>query len=129
MIVLDGHENHLSVPFEEFYKEKNIITLYLFTHSSHLIQPFDVGCFNVLKRAYGRELEDLIKAHINYITKLEFFIAFKAAYIAIMTSENIKAGFRRAGLMPYDPQVVLSKFDVKLRTPTLIGPPLPNVDP
>jgi DDE superfamily endonuclease/helix-turn-helix, Psq domain/Tc5 transposase DNA-binding domain len=129
MIVLDGHESHLSVPFEEFCKEKNIITLCLPAHSSHLTQPFDVGCFSVLKRAYGRELEDLIRAHINHITKLEFFIAFKAAHIATMTSENIKAGFRGAGLVPYDPQVVLSKLDVKLRTPTPTGPPLPNVDP
>ena len=37
MIVLDGHESHLSVQFKEFYKEKNIIILYLFIHSFYLI--------------------------------------------------------------------------------------------
>jgi hypothetical protein len=35
-----------------------------------------------------------------------------------MTPENIIAGFRGTGLVPYDPEAVLSKLDVKLRTPT-----------
>ena len=97
-------------------------------HSSHNLQPLDVGCFSVLKRMYGRELEDFIKAYINHITKTEFFIAFKAAHLKTMTANNIKAGFQGAGLVPYDPQAVLSKLDVKLRTPTPTGPP-PEASP
>lgn len=129
MIVLDGHESHLSAQFQEFCKEKKIITLCLPAHSSHITQPLDVGCFSVLKRAYGRELEIFIKAHINHITKIEFFVAFKAAHLSTMTAKNIKAGFRGAGLVPYNPQAVLSKLDVKLRTPTPTGSPLPQADP
>ncbi len=123
MITLDGHESHLSAEFELFCKEKNIITLCLPPHSSHLTQPLDVGCYSVLKRAYSKEIEAFIKAHINHITKPEFFIAFKAAHFATMTSGNIKAGFCGAGLVPYDPQAVLSKLDVKLRIPTPTEPP------
>ena len=129
MIVLDGHESHLSAQFEEFCKEQNIITLCLPAHSSHITQPLDVGCFSVLKRMYGRELEAFIKAHINHITKTEFFIAFKAAHLATMKAENIRAGFRGAGLVPDNPQAVLSKLDVKLRTPTPTGPPPPRGQP
>ena len=64
MIILDGHESHLSAEFEAFCKEKNIITLCLPEHSSHLTQPLDLSCFSVLKRLYGKELEAFIKAHI-----------------------------------------------------------------
>jgi FtsZ-binding cell division protein ZapB len=35
-----------------------------------------------------------------------------------MTESNIKGGFRGAGLAPFDPEVVISKLDVQLRTPT-----------
>ena len=129
MIVLDGHKSHLSAQFEEFCKEKNIITLCLPAHSSHLTQPLDIGCFSILKRSYGKQLEAFIKTHVNHIAKPEFFIAFKAAHLATMTTENIKAGFRGAGLLPYDPQAVLSKLDIKLRTPTPTGSPLPEADP
>jgi hypothetical protein len=118
MLVLDGHESHESAEFQEYCKAHNIITLGLPPHSSHLTQPLDVGCFSVLKRAYGRQIETFIKAHINHITKVEFFLAFTAAYKESMTTQNAQAGFRGAGLVPFDPQAVISKLDVKLQTPT-----------
>jgi hypothetical protein len=34
-----------------------------------------------------------------------------------LTTENIQAGFRGAGLVPHDPQAVLPKLDVVLQTP------------
>ncbi len=118
MLVLDGHESHESAEFQEYYKAYNIITLGLSPHSSHLTQPLDIGCFSILKRAYGRQIETFIKAHINHIMKVEFFLAFIAVYKESMTAQNAQARFRRAGLVPFDPQAVLSKLDVRLRTPT-----------
>jgi hypothetical protein len=38
-----------------------------------------------------------------------------------MTEKNIRGAFRRAGLVPFDPESVILKLDVQLRTPT---PPL-----
>jgi len=88
------------------------------SHSSHLLQPLDVGCFSPLKRAYSRQIEGLIRDHINHITKLEFLPAFYAAYKQSITKENICASFQGAGLVPHDPDRVIAKLDVKLRTPT-----------
>ena len=96
-------------------------------HSSHLLQPLDIGCFAVLKKAYGREIEHLIRRSITYISKTEFFPAFYAAFQSAMTEQNIKGGFRGAGLAPFNPEVVISKLDVQLRTPTPpeeVGQPL-----
>jgi hypothetical protein len=81
MLVLDGHKSHRSAVFEDYYKAHNIITLGLPAHSSYLTQLLDVGCFRMLKRTYGRQIEDFIRAYVNHITKVEFFIAFKAAYL------------------------------------------------
>jgi hypothetical protein len=118
LLVLDGHESHHSLEFQELCKENNIYTLCMPPHSSHLLQPLDVGCFSPLKRAYSREVESLIRHHINHITKLEFLPAFKAAYDQSFTSANICSAFRGAGLVPLQPDAVLSKLDVQLRTPT-----------
>lgn len=71
-----------------------------------------VGCFIVLERIYGRELEAFIKAHINYIIKTEFFIELKTAHFNIMTIANIQADFRGAGSIPHNPQVVIPKLDI-----------------
>ena len=129
MLVLDGHESHESAEFQEYCKSRNIITLCLPPHSSHLTQPLDIGCFSVLKRAYGRQIETFIKAHINHITKVEFFLAFKAAFKESITAQNAQAGFRGAGLVPFDPQAVISRLDVRLQTPSPELPSSADADP
>jgi hypothetical protein len=50
LLVLDGHESHHSDAFEEYCKERNIITLYIPAYSSHLLQPLDFSWFSPLKR-------------------------------------------------------------------------------
>lgn len=72
----------------------------------------------MLKQAYNRQIKTFIKAYINHITKVEFFLVFTTTYKESMTVENYQARFRGAGLVPFDLQAVLSKLDVKLRTPT-----------
>jgi FtsZ-binding cell division protein ZapB len=87
-------------------------------HSSYILQPLDVGCFGLLKQAYGRQIEDMMKTRITHITKVDFFPAFQAAFQSAMSEKNIQGGFRGTGLVPYDPESVLSRLDVKLRTPS-----------
>jgi hypothetical protein len=125
LLILDGHESHNSLQFQDFCKDHNIITLCMPPHSSHILQPLDVGCFAPLKKAYSKQIEDLIRNGINHITKLEFLPAFKTASDAAFTSSNIKASFRGAGLHPYDPDAVISKLDIKLKTPT--PPPIDDL--
>jgi hypothetical protein len=121
LLILDGHESHISVQFQQYCKENNIITLCMPPHSSHLLQPLDVGCFSSLKTSYGKQIENLMRLRINHITKLEFLPAFKEAFKTAFTDQNIRSGFRATGLVPYDPENVLSHLNLRLRTPT---PPL-----
>ena len=118
MLVLDRHESHELAEFQEYCKAYNIITLGLPPYSSHLTQLLDIRYFSVLKQAYSRQIETFIKAYINHITKVEFFLAFVAAYKELIIVQNAQAGFRGASLVPFDLQVVLSKLDVKLWTLT-----------
>jgi hypothetical protein len=118
LLILDGHGSHDTAGFHIFCRENNIISLCMPAHSSHLLQPLDVGCFAPLKKAYGNQISELMRNGINHITKLEFLPAFRAAFDTSVTPDNIRGGFRGAGLVPDDPEAVLSKLDVKLRTPT-----------
>lgn len=45
-----------------------------------------------------------------------------------MTKENMAGGFRGAGLIPYNPEAVISKLDVKLRTPSPKEPFFPTTE-
>jgi hypothetical protein len=91
-------------------------------HSSHILQPLDVSCFSVLKRAYG----DLVKAKmlvgVNHIDKPLFLELYYEAHKKTFTPSNIQSGFRATGLVPFNPDHVLSKLKVQVRTPS----PLPT---
>jgi hypothetical protein len=58
----------------------------------------------------------MMKCFIHHITKLEFLPAFKAAFFQALSQDNIQAGFRGAGLVPFNPEEVLSRLDIQLRS-------------
>ena len=118
MLILDGHESHNSLEFLDLCKEKGIIALCMPAHASHLLQPLDVGCFSPLKKAYGNEVGCLIRNRIHHVDKLSFLPAFKAAFERAFIKDNICSSFRGAGLVPFNPEVVLLKLSIKLCTPT-----------
>ena len=64
-----------------------------------------------------------MRNHINHITKLEFLPTFKAAFFKVITKDNIYRDFQGAGLVPYNPEAVISQLKIQLRTPT---PPIAN---
>jgi len=95
-------------------------------YSSYLVQPLDIALYSPLKRVYSQEISDFIRASINHITKSEFFIAFKAAHDKTFTKDNIESAFRGAGIVPWDPDSVLSKLDIRIRTPSQSLPASPS---
>ena len=56
--------------------------------------------------------------YIYYIIKLEFLLAFKAAFFKLITKNNICASFQGAGLVLFNLEAVLLKLNVKLWTPS-----------
>ncbi|PQE08069.1 DDE superfamily endonuclease protein [Rutstroemia sp. NJR-2017a WRK4] len=126
LLVLDGHSSHMTVAFHEYCTEYKIKVLCLPPHSSHLTQPADVGLFQLLKRVYGLQIDELMKASQTHIAKEDFLAAFRRAFAEAITEKNSKAGFRAAGLVPFDPQEVISKLDIRLRTPS---PSTPSSSP
>jgi hypothetical protein len=79
--------------FNTTVQNGKIITPYMPPHSSHILQPLDVSCFAPLKLSYGRQIETFVRNRLNHIMKLEFLSAFKEAFKAAFTEQNIKSGF------------------------------------
>jgi hypothetical protein len=115
---VDSHESYNLYEFYKYSEEEKIIVLCMPPHSSYLLQPLDVGCFSPLKRVYGDEINSLARYGTKKIKKEAFLPAFKAAFKKAIIKDNICAGFRGAGLVPYDLEAVILKLDVVLCTPT-----------
>jgi hypothetical protein len=93
LLIIDGHKSYHLLKFQQYCKENNIVSLCMPPHSSHILQPLDVGCFLSMKIAYGHQAENLMRNRINYITKLKFMLCFKAAFDMSITKSNILGGF------------------------------------
>jgi hypothetical protein len=76
LLILDSHSSHLTPKFDQHYAANDIIPIYMLPHLSHLLQPLDVGVFAVLKRLYGRAIENQIRYGINYINKDDFLTMY-----------------------------------------------------
>jgi hypothetical protein len=126
LLVLDGHGSHLTPQFDEICAQNNIITICMPAHSSHLLQPLDIGCFGVLKRAYSEVVESQTRLGIHRVDKNDFLEAYTKARIKAFTEINIVNSFASAGIRPFDPQRVISKLDIRLATPP--RPPSNNSD-
>jgi hypothetical protein len=118
LLILDGHGSHVTPEFDLFCKEHSIITLCMPPHSSHLLQPLDVGYFAVLKQSYGQQIEGHMRNGVNHIDKPDFLQAFYTARTEAMTLANVQSSFAATGLVPHDPERVLSKLHTQLKTPT-----------
>jgi len=87
-------------------------------HTSHLLQPLDVGVFGPLKRAYGKLVEEMMVARNNHIDKQDLLSLYPTARERVFIRENIYGDFAGAGLKPLDKERVLAKITFQLHTPT-----------
>ena len=103
LLIVDGHSSHATPEFDQYCTQNKIISLCMPAHSSHLLQPLDVSCYSPLKRAYGQEIAKLARLHVYHINKLEFLRIYPRIRPVVFIEQNIKAGFKATGLVPYSP--------------------------
>ena len=117
LLILDGHGSHLTPQFDQICTENHVIPLCMPPHSSHLLQPLDVGCFAILKRAYGRYVSDLARASYNHIDKFDFLAEYARARTEAFQPYIIQNSFATTSLVLIDVDRVFSKLNISLRTP------------
>ena len=125
LLILDGHGSHATPEFDQYCAENKIITLCMPPHTSHLLQPLDVSCFSPLKRAYGREIEELARQGVHHVDKIDFLTIYTQIRPRVFTQQNIQAGFQATGLVPLCPKRVLSSLTV-VRTPSPLQTTIDN---
>ena len=76
-------------------------------HTTHLLQPLDVGIFNHVKKSYTQIcVSSGMRSSKSIITKSYFPITWKNAIEQGATPSVIQSAFRRSGVFPFDPCAV-----------------------
>ncbi|KKA21666.1 hypothetical protein T310_4295 [Rasamsonia emersonii CBS 393.64] len=121
LLVLDGHGSHLTPQFDELCAQNNIIPICMPAHSSHLLQPLDVSVFAPLKYGYGNLVQQQMQHGFNHIAKLDFLEAYPAACAEAFKAHTVQNGFIATGIHPFNPDRVIQKLHIQLKTPTPPG--------
>ncbi|KJZ68687.1 hypothetical protein HIM_11922 [Hirsutella minnesotensis 3608] len=101
--------------FLEWCDQHRIIVAVFPPHSTHRLQPLDVSLFGPLSIAYTNQLIQWTAKTQGLIglSKREFWSLFWDAFGSSFSAENIASGWKRTGLLPFDPEVVLSQITEK----------------
>lgn len=123
ILICDGFGSHETLEILEFCFENNIVLCRLPSHSSHKLQPCDISLFGPLKSAYRDQAERLDRGGVGTIGKEHFTCLYSPARKAALTARNIRAGWTKAGLFPFDPARVLRDLPkpVEQQAPAAVG--------
>ena len=100
LVLCDGHDSHVSGAVAAYCLQHKIILALLPPHSSHLLQPLDVGIFAPLKMAISQRQTQLYRSGFRRIQKVEWLEHYIEARRVAITEKNVLSAWRGAGLFP-----------------------------
>ena len=110
LLIMDGHDSHLTPAFIDFCDSEKILLLCLPAHSTHLLQPLDVAIFSPLQAYYSQFVDHYSRNGVDVIDKILFLKGYSEVRPKTYTEANIQSGFKATGLVPFNPAIVLQKL-------------------
>lgn len=94
LLILDGHASHVSIDVIELARSNQIHMLCLPSHTTHILQPLDVGVFKSLKANYSKACRKYLSDNPGRVITTEAIASLLAvAWPLSVTPVNIMAGF------------------------------------
>ncbi|EJD39463.1 DDE-domain-containing protein, partial [Auricularia subglabra TFB-10046 SS5] len=107
LLIVDGHGSHYTIEALEFARAHNIEILAYPPHTTHALQGLDVVLFAPLKRAYTAAVLESEDKTGEPATKARFLTLFEGPWRNTFTPALIQEAFRKTGVWPLDPSVIL----------------------
>lgn len=120
LLIVDGHSSHVNMKFINFCDDHGIILAILPPHSTHPLQPLDVGIFAPLATAYSYQIDHLIQSSHGFssVTKRGFWSLFREAWKKALTPGNVRSAFAATAIHPLGPEKILAQLRRKTPSPS-----------
>lgn len=113
---MDGHSSHVSLPLSKFCHKNGIELIALYPNATHVLQPMDVAVFHTMKTVWRQQLQNFrMQNGGKQVDKAEFPKILRNV-LPYVTPKIIENGFKKCGLVPWDPN------QVKLPSPSNNNP-------
>lgn len=108
VLLLDGHFSHLTQSTLAYARDNQVLLFVLPAHTSHFLQPLDVGVFGHFKRHYERELSQFPLSHRGALpTKDDIAALTHDPFLRSFTPSNIQSAFSKTGIYPLNLEMML----------------------
>lgn len=107
LLILDGHSTHTkNINLVESAKQNHVHILVIPPHTSHRLQPLDVGFMGPLSAYYEQEAKSWMRNNPGkIITLYDVGKLFGAAFQRAASSQNAVNSFKHTGICPYNPHI------------------------
>ena len=112
----------MTYEFMEHCEQARIHPIVLPPHSTHFLQPLDVGCFQAFKYWHQEGLNRATRLGNYQFDKMDFLYLFPQMHSRTFTPPTIRHAWLRCGLIPFNPEVGL-EYVRKHTTRQIIPPP------
>jgi hypothetical protein len=127
LLLLDGHVSHLSYRFCDFASKHKIIVLCLPPHTTHVLQPCDVGAFGPLESAWRKEVTLMSLAN-QPIHKGNLLATYSRARLRAITGPVVRGAWQKTGIWPTDFNMIpTAAFEPAKITTIKSAQPLPTI--
>ncbi|XP_059165358.1 uncharacterized protein LOC131947959 [Physella acuta] len=101
LVLMDGSRSHVFVGMSEWGRSNNVIFSFIPAHTTHLLQPIEVECSEILQKKYEslclRYLKSSGAPNVsrNNVGELAY-----QAYSRVMTKHALMHSFKKSGVFP-----------------------------
>lgn len=105
LLIFDGHHSHLTDELFDLGTVHNIDFYLLPAHTTHKLQPLDVGCFGPMQRKWVERVEEIVLETGHRLERDDFVVEYLQVRDQAVTKQVIEAAWRKTGLVPFNPDV------------------------
>ena len=107
LLMLDGHSTHTkNVELIDLARENNVHIICLPPHCTNRLQPLDVSFMKPLSCYYDEAVRIWLRSHPGRVVTIhQIALLFRGAYLKAATAITAVNGFRKTGIVPFNPAV------------------------
>jgi len=103
LLIFDGHSSHDSEEADKIAEENNIHFVRLPSHTTHKLQPLDVGLFGPMQAAWRKQCKEYTLKTLDVMPLAQVVREYLEARVRVMKESNIKSAWKKSGIRNLDP--------------------------
>ena len=105
LLIYDGHGLHDTMKLVEMAHKNNIILFCLPPHTTHKLQPLDIGVFGPFLKVWIDQCEEIAEVFEKEMLQEDFVKEYMEVRCTTFKAMTIQTAWRKSGNWPVNPEV------------------------